>query len=158
MLTIATLLLVTSCGGSDGDDFPDYSGTWSAFVDLADNSCPRTIPDEFLSIAEQHLVSQDEDLISIFNGAETFNGNLLETIDGFTSFYGNGPSHILPGFLGGYDCTEALVWQYEDIDDSFDGVYNANFVTRFSSITCLEINGDDQIDCNVTYVGSAFQL
>jgi len=160
-------LLSASCGGGGGgSDVPDYSGAWNTYVNLASNTCPRVIPDQFLSINALHNVKQalNEDSqgnqildIVIEDGADTFVGvgSLNRNGEGY-SFTATGSPHELPGFLNNFKCIETIDFSYDSISlvpDEYRGV-TAGYVERHSTIICTK--GTDIRTCDVTYTGTSY--
>lgn len=167
MFIISVLISLTACGGGGGDKLPKYAGAWSGYVSLVSNTCPRQIPEEFLSISFLHNVDQgvSEDSfgnktldIVLNDGTDTYVGvgefkNPTSVDDSFSA---EGTPHELPGFLSGYRCIEVIDFSYESIEYA-DGNINyydyAGYVQRHSTITCTK--GTEVRTCDVTYTGSA---
>lgn len=170
IISIFLLPLVSaSCGGGGGgggSDLPDYSGAWTTYVNLASNTCPRVIPDQFLSINALHNVNQalNEDSqgnqildIVIEDGADTFVGvgSLNRNGEGH-SFTATGSPHELPGFLKNFKCIETIDYNYDAVllEPNEYGDYTAGFVERHSTIICTK--GTDVRTCDVSYTGTSY--
>ncbi len=160
-------LLVTGCGSSGGSTarFPSYAGVWRGVVELVNNTCARSIPQEAMTIELFHNVAQgmSEDVLGnvfldvvLTDGVDTYVGiGELDEADRGDSFSTTGSPQLLPGFLEGFVCREVIDFSYEVIDFGAgdNAAATAGFVTRNSSVTCTR---DTEIQtCDVTYIGSA---
>jgi len=169
-LNTLPLILCTfiACGGSGSSeaDVPNYSGAWSGNVSLVSNTCPRQIPDEFISINILHNVTQStsEDALGnkfvdivIEDGKDSYIGVGESDISKPTlSFRATGNPNELPGFLKGFTCIEILSFQYSSVNTTPDnsGFVQAGYLERQSTITCS--NSKEVRNCDVTYTGTAF--
>jgi hypothetical protein len=175
-LTVRSLLLIaifySGCGGGGGGEtplVPNYAGAWSGRVDLVNNTCPRLIPDEFLSISFLHNVNQGVTRDALGNilldvvlddGRDTFVGiGQVDARGKGSSFSVSGSTNVLPGFIDNFICREIIDYQYDaiefppDTDDASFSFTIAGFVNRHSSITCTR--GNEIVTCDVTYTGQA---
>lgn len=166
LLILMTITVQACGGGGGGSDLPDYSGSWNINVNLVSNTCPRPIPDQFLSISALHNVNQNisgdslgNEIIDIVldDGSDTYVGvgqtGANAPADAFSA---TGTPHELPGFINGLTCIETINFDYDSINlspDEYGNVY-AGYVTRHSSITCSK--GTTIKNCDVVYTGSGY--
>lgn len=161
----AALLMMPACGGG-GDEVPNYAGAWNINVSVVSNTCPRQIPEEFVTILNLHNVNQSlvedqdgEDSLEIVleDGTDTYYGlgNLNRNGGGY-SFSVTGTPHELSDFIRGFTCIESIDYSFDSMNltpDDLNTVY-ANYVVRHSTIICNK--GSDVRTCDVTYTGSAY--
>ncbi len=137
--------VVQGCGGGGGggnDGFGDFAGVWNGSASLVEDSCIQLQSAIFFN----HLVKQDRGVVTLDNGATTFDG--AAEADSFTV----SASRPFPGgtFGGVGNCTEEITWRYEAVRRN-----EAQFVVRQSNVSCSESGRTST--CSTTFSGSAFR-
>ena len=136
-------LLITvaaaACGTS-GSDTRDVSGTWTGTLNLDENTC--NLPGLPATVAFTHNVDQNEDAVTLQDGATQYLGNTV-CDDGF-SVDATGLSDTLSD---GTVCTFDSGIEYHDIDADSDNTADVVF-TNTGPCT-------GSSSCTVRYTGGA---